>query len=208
MITHHPPFEMIVDYATGALPAGVALVAATHAAMCRECRSVVEQLETLGGVILDDTVGTCDDNLLTSVLDKLDDPEVPNRATTLALDSAFKRLIPRPLRRYVTGNLDDLEWRSEAGLWKEARLPVRGGGLTVSLMRLRPGEVPKHGHYGNEYTLVLAGGYKDEGRQFWPGDFAIKHSADVHQPAIDSDECTCLVVLDAPLRLTGLGEGC
>ena len=208
MISHHPPFEMIVDYATGALPAGVALVAATHAAMCPECRSVVEQLETLGGVILDDTVGTCDDNLLTSVLHKLDDPEVPNRATTLALDSAFKRLIPRPLRRYVTGNLDDLEWRSEAGRWKEARLPVRGGGLTVSLMRLRPGEVPKHGHYGNEYTLVLAGGYKDEGRQFWPGDFAIKHSADVHQPAIDSDECTCLVVLDAPLRLTGLGEGC
>ena len=135
--------------------------------------------------------------------------------TTLTLDAAIKRLIPRPLRRYVTRNLNDLEWRSEAGLWKEARLPVRSSGLpvrssglTVSLMRLAPAEVPKHGHYGNEYTLVLAGGYKDEGSQFWPGDFAIKHSTDVHQPAIDPDECTCLVVLDAPLRLTGLGEGC
>ena len=170
---------------------------------------MVEQLETLGGVLLAGMEPEAlEEEMLTSLLNKLDDPEVPDRATTLALDTAFKRLIPRPLRRYVTGNLDDLEWRSEAGLWKEARLPVRGTGLSVSLMRLRPGEVSKHGHYGNEYTLVLAGGYKDEGRQFWPGDFAIKHSADVHQPAIDSDECTCLVVLDAPLRLTGLGEGC
>ena len=196
MITHHPPFEMIVDYATGALPAGVALVAATHAAMCPECRSVVEQLETLGGVIVDDMVGTCKKNLLTSVLDKLDEPEVSASANTQTLDAATQKLIPRPLRRYVTRSLKDLDWRSEAGLWKEARLPVRSSGLTVSLMRLAPGGVPKHGHYGNEYTLVLAGGYKDEGRQFWPGDFAIKHSTDVHQPAIGPDGCTCLVVAE------------
>ena len=139
MITHHPPFEMIVDYATGALPAVVALVAATHAAMCPECRSVVEQLETLGGVIVDDMVGTCKENLLTSVLDKLDEPEVSASANTQTLDAATQKLIPRPLRRYVTRSLKDLDWRSEAGLWKEARLPVRSSGLTVSLMRLAPG---------------------------------------------------------------------
>jgi putative transcriptional regulator len=173
--------------------------------MCPECRSEVEQLETLGGVLLGDmAVEPLEDKLLTSVLDKLDDPEGSASTTSPALDLATRRLIPRPLRRYVTGNLDDLRWRSVAGLLKEAHLPVRTKGLTVSLMRFRPGVVPRHGHYGNEYTLVLAGGYKDEGRQFLRGDFAMKHSADVHQPVIDPDGCICLVALDAPLRLTGL----
>lgn len=206
MINYHPPFEMIVDYATGALPAGIALVAATHAAMCAECRSVVEQLETLGGVLLGDMEAeACDQNLLTSVLDKLDKPEARASTTTQTLDAATQRLIPRPLRRYMPGNLKDLKWRSIAGVLKEARLPVRTRGVTVSLMQLPPGLAPKHGHYGHEYSLVLAGGYKDAGQQFLPGDFAMKDSADVHQQVIDPDGgCICLVALDAPLRLTGL----
>ena len=202
MINHHPPFEMIVDYATGALPAGVALVAATHAAMCAECRSVVEQLETLGGVLLGDMEAeSLDGKLLTSVLDKLGEPEVPAGANTQTLDAATQKLIPRPLRRYVTRSLKDLDWRSIAGVMKEARLPVRTRGVTVSLMQLPPGLAPKHGHYGHEYSLVLAGGYKDAGQQFLPGDFAMKDSADVHQQVIDPDGgCICLVALDAPLR--------
>lgn len=206
MINHHPPFEMIVDYATGALPAGVALVAATHAAMCAECRSVVEQLETLGGVLLGDMEAKpLEGKLLTSVLDKLGEPEVPAGANTQTLDAATQKLIPRPLRRYVTRSLKDLDWRSIAGVMKEARLPVRTRGVTVSLMQLPPGLAPKHGHYGHEYSLVLAGGYKDAGQQFLPGDFAMKDSADVHQQVIDPDGgCICLVALDAPLRLTGL----
>src|SRR5512134_3860541 len=100
MISHHPPFEMIVDYATGALPAGVALVAATHAAMCPECRSVVEQLETLGGVLVGDMEEEpLEGKLLTSVMDKLEEPKVPASANTRTLDAATQKLIPPPLRR-------------------------------------------------------------------------------------------------------------
>ena len=207
MISHHPPFELIVDYATGALPAGVALVVATHAALCPECRSAIELLETLGGVILKDMgVEACDEDLLTSVLDKLDEPRARASTTTQALDAATQRLVPRPLRRYMPGNLKDLKWRSIAGVLKEVRLPVRTRGVTVSLMQLPPGSLaPKHGHHGHEYSLVLAGGFKDAGEQFLRGDFAMKDSADVHQQVIDPDGgCICLVVLDAPLRLTGL----
>ncbi len=206
MISHHPPFEMIVDYATGALPAGVALVAATHAAMCPECRSAVEQLETLGGILVGDMEAEpLEGKLLTSVMDKLDEPEVPASANTRTLDAATRKLIPPPLRRYVTRSLKDLNWRSIAGVMKEARLAVRTRGVTVSLMHLPPGRAPKHGHYGHEYSLVLAGGYKDAGQQFLPGDFSMKDSGDVHQQVIDPDGgCICLVALDAPLRLTGL----
>ena len=207
MIRHHPAFELIVDYATGGLPAGVALVVATHAALCPECQRAIEQMETLGGVILEDMdVEAGDQNPPTSVLDKLDEPEARASTTTQALDPATQRLIPPPLRRYMPGNLKDLKWRSIAGVLKEVRLPVRIRGVTVSLMQLPPGSLaPKHGHHGHEYSLVLAGGLKDAGQQFLRGDFAMKDSADVHQQVIDPDGgCICLVVLDAPLRLTGL----
>lgn len=207
MISHHPAVELIVDYATGALAAGVALVVATHAALCPECRSAIRQMETLGGVILEDIdVAACEENLLTSVLDKLDEREIRTSTTTPTLDAATQRLIPPPLRRYMPDNLKDVKWRSIAGVLKEARLPVRTRGVTVSLMQLPPGSLaPKHGHHGHEYSLVLAGGFKDAGEQFLRGDFAMKDPSDVHQQVIDPDGgCICLVVLDAPLRLTGL----
>jgi putative transcriptional regulator len=64
--------------------------------------------------------------------------------------------------------------------------------------------MPRHSHRGNEYTLVLAGGFSDGGKQFGPGDFVAKDPSHIHQPVVDDDgECLCLVVLDAPLRLTG-----
>jgi putative transcriptional regulator len=72
-------------------------------------------------------------------------------------------------------------------------------------MRLDPGSVmPVHSHRGHEFTLVLAGGFRDGSQQFLPGDFAVRDASHRHQPIVDDDgQCLCLVVLDAPLRLTG-----
>ena len=72
-------------------------------------------------------------------------------------------------------------------------------------MRLKPGAaMPPHTHRGNEFTLVLAGGYKDQGNQFLRGDFDFKDPSHKHRPVVDNDgPCLCLVVLDAPVKLTG-----
>lgn len=64
--------------------------------------------------------------------------------------------------------------------------------------------MPRHTHRGNEMTVVLAGGYSDNGVSYGPGDFSLKDGDDHHQPRVDDDGvCLCLVVLDAPVRLTG-----
>ena len=53
-------------------------------------------------------------------------------------------------------------------------------------------------------AFVLAGGYKDAGKQFARGDFDVKEVTDHHRPVADEGgECIGLLVLDAPVRLTG-----
>jgi putative transcriptional regulator len=97
MINHHPPFEMLFDYATGMLAEGVALAVATHAAMCPACRSAVEQLEAVGGVLLEEIepepVG---EDLLAAVLARLDEPAGRPAAASDALDEATRELAYSP----------------------------------------------------------------------------------------------------------------
>jgi putative transcriptional regulator len=52
-ITHHPPDDTVLRYATGTLPEAPAIVIATHLSFCPECRHRMETFEMLGGSLLD-----------------------------------------------------------------------------------------------------------------------------------------------------------
>ena len=90
---------------------------------------------------------------------------------------------------------------------RETLLPTAVPGWRVSLFRVTPGGVvPAHRHGGTEYTLVLAGGLTDRsnGDHIERGDVDIASGDHVHRQRADSgDECLCLAVLDAPIRLEG-----
>lgn len=205
MISHHPPPELLLDYAAGALPEALALVIATHATMCANCGSIANRMQALGGLLLEDSEpAAVDDDLLAGALARLDEPAAPMPAPEGDADAETLALVPRPLRRYLGRSLDGLPWRPVGGMFKEFRLPMAGRSLKASLMRLRPGaRMPQHTHRGNEYSVVLAGGYQDAGEAFGRGDFAANDASRTHQPVVDADrECLCLVVLDAPLKLT------
>ena len=63
--------------------------------------------------------------------------------------------------------------------------------------------MPLHDHTGLEMTLVLRGSYHVGDKRFGPGllELADKDVTN-HQPMIDEGEdCICLVVTDAPIRL-------
>lgn len=208
MIKHHPSKEILLDYAAGAIGEGPALAVATHAAMCRECAEQVEMLEAVGGALLEQVrPEPVSDALLEQTLAMLDEPE-PARIAVPRVDTESVSQVPEPLLRYIGRGLAHLGWRRVGGLVaavEEVRLPIAARNVKVSLMRLKAGSLmPKHSHRGNEITLVLAGGFSDGGNQFGPGDFVAKDPSHTHQPVVDDDgECLCLVVLDAPLRLTG-----
>lgn len=205
MINHHPSLELLFDYATGSLPEPVALVIASHASLCGQCRDQVRSVESVGGVLLE-SIEPVDvsDGALKSVLTRLNEPEVAATRQPAASDPETADVVPEPLLPYLGRGLAHLAWRGVGRKFEEASLPLTIKGFKASLMRLKPGaEMPVHTHRGTEYTLVLAGGYKDGGEQFIRGDFDRKDSSHEHRPVVDtSDSCLCLVVLDAPVKLT------
>jgi putative transcriptional regulator len=206
VITHHPEAEILVDYAAGTLTEGMALAVATHAWHCAECRETIADLEAIGGVLLE----TCPpveltDGAFDAILARLDEPGPPRTpAPSPSVDDTI--VVPAPLARYIGGRIADLAWRRVGRLYDEVRLPLSTATVKASLMRFRPQTlVPHHTHRGREYTVVLAGGFSDAGKSFGPGDFNALDSSHHHQPRIDDDgDCLCLVVLDAPLKLTGV----
>lgn len=208
MINHHPADELLFDYAAGALGEGPALAIAGHVAMCEACQEHVAMLEAVGGALLEGIRGEpVSEGLLAATLAMLDAPEPAQvEASSERLPSGDP--IPEPLLPYLGRGLANLAWRKVGGIIaavEEARLPVAAKGIKVALMRLKAGSLmPMHTHRGNEYTLVLAGGFSDSGKEFGPGDFVASDSTHTHQPVVDDDgDCLCLVVLDAPLRLSG-----
>lgn len=205
MINHHPPLELLFDYATGSLPEPVALIVASHASLCERCNDQVRSVENIGGVLLDSVEpAEVDEGALAAVMARLDHPEVSAARPRTVAENTVDAVVPEPLLPYLGRGLAHLAWRGIGRMFEEVPLQTTIKGFKASLMRLKPGsEMPVHTHRGTEYTLVLAGGYKDNGEQFVRGDFSFKDSSDEHRPIVDADEpCLCLVVLDAPVKLT------
>jgi putative transcriptional regulator len=206
MILHHPDEEILLDYAVGNLSEGLALVVATHVCLCSDCSAHVRLIETCGAALLDDVPeDSVDEHVLKGILERLDAGEPVPRQPITHLDAETEALLPGPLRRYMTKNLVDLDWRAAGRLFEEYRLPLARKDVRAGLYRLPAASlVPKHTHRGQEYTVVLAGAYRDGRNNFRRGDFSAMDASHQHQPVVAPEgPCICLVALDAPLKLSG-----
>jgi putative transcriptional regulator len=207
MPTHHPGDELLIAYASGSQDEPVALLVATHLALCPRCRREVARLEEIGGIILDDQeTETIGEGSLERMLARLDEPDTEATAPSPlpARPSGSDMLVPRPLRDYLGAGLDSLEWKSFRGL-DESELLAEVPGFRTRIMRIKSGAaMPMHTHGGTELTLVLAGGFSDELGHFLRGDLAEADGSVEHKPVADpGEDCLCLAVTEGPLRLTG-----
>jgi putative transcriptional regulator len=204
MPNHHPSDALLVAYGAGGLSEALALAVAVHLAACSGCRAKVNEVEAVGGALLEDLPeaplrgGALDDTLR-----RLDDPVV-----TPVRDSAptGASTLPDPLRPYI-GSLSEARWRRVAPGIRQIEIGARTpAGGSARLLRVAPGTtLPNHGHGGIELTVILSGSYSDEIGRFGPGDVAELDAETVHQPLADTDEdCVCLIATEAPLRFTGL----
>lgn len=202
MISKHPGDELLLDYASGALPEAAALAVACHVSRCPACRNEVARLESVGGAAVHEiSPEAMPADSLDAALARLD--EEPADAPAPPAETGDPSL-PYPLRRYLPQGLSALNWRKRRDIVETAALDVSPGGYITRLMRIRPGKaVPDHSHRGNEYTFVLEGGYSDGSDRFGPGDFQAADQSVDHYPVASAEGCLCLVVLDAPMRLTG-----
>ena len=207
---HHPGDEMLWRYASGALSEPFALLVATHLTLCPSCRRTVDEYEAMGGALLE-TEGeqAVSKDLRSRVMASLDQPilacvsdkDAPEEAERMAETALY----PTALREAVEEAMQSGGWRRLGRGLEELRLLTSQSGYVTRLMRISGGvALPQHTHSGQECTLVLAGGFSDSTGHFIRGDVAIADPTVDHSPvADDGEDCICLAVTDAPLRLTG-----
>lgn len=200
---HHPDAAFMAEYAAGALDQGWSLLLASHLAYCPDCREVHENDQALGGALLDGLAPApmqADSFDLVMARAHRHAPELPPKPRR-----AVGTTLPSPLLDFMGGDLKDVSWRWVMPGLEECVLMQRAGHSKVSLLKIAQGRgMPRHAHEGNEGTLVLSGGFVDQSGSFTQGDVSMADEAYEHRPVAMRDEpCICLVVTDAPLRLTG-----
>jgi putative transcriptional regulator len=200
--THHPTQQLLVEYASGAAPEAVALLVATHLALCPACRHNAELLDLVGGAVLE---GAQQGAEPTGGLLDLDEAALDMRAARLAEPPPPRgmpshpewRNFPEPLRSLVPRtSRGRIDWTFNMPGLRYLDLPLAWGDIAVRISVLLGGSVfPRHGHAGLELSMVLSGGYTDRGDDYVRGDVSVAgpsltHHLDIHR----GEPCVLLVV--------------
>jgi putative transcriptional regulator len=198
----HPSDDHLIEYAAGALPRGMALLAASHLTFCPRCRDRVARFETIGGALLRaaDPSGVAPPDFA-AVAARLSEPEAPKAAGgALAADP----ILPNPILRELGAGAAAIRWRRLLPGLADFRLEGDPG-EDVRLFRARPGaRIATHTHEAEEATLVLAGSIADDGRTYRRGDVSLSGPEDDHSPrSAGPGDCVCLIVLSGRMRFTG-----
>ncbi len=202
MSKHHPSQDLLMEYAAGTLPLAQSACVSIHIESCDQCRRQVQQMTELGASLLESlepvAVG---DAQLNAVLARLDEE------TPLAYDNNRRDerdSTPAILQRLMRGDFSDLSWKNIGSSLRISYLKTGDPRHEFALYHIRAGgRIPNHTHHGSEMTLVLQGGFSDANGSYHEGDFLFRGPEDDHAPtALQSEDCICLAVLDAPLKFT------
>ena len=202
-VLHHPAEEILADHAMGRLTRGQGLVIEAHIGHCPVCRAAVEQMETVGGALLDALPATAmAPDALDRLLARIEEPQPPPPAAAPppkgleGIDlSAVLGGLPVGRRRWLG-----------PGVWIRPLLSERGGESNTYLIRGGPGmQLIQHGHTGPEFTCVLKGAYADPTGRYGRGDFQFADQGLDHGPLSDpAEECICLISAEGPMQMHGL----
>lgn len=203
MIKHHPNSDLLMSYGAGALGESWSIGIATHLAFCPNCRVGVDEIEELGGVLLEDSEPTMmSDKSFGALLTNLD---VEKKVEEYIGKDSENFSLPQPLRDYVDIGLDSIPWKTIGGGVSYFKLVTRDLGQ-AHLLKISPGTpVPEHGHNGRELTLVLKGSFKDEYGTYFRGDLQDVDEEIVHHPVAGGvEDCICFAVTDSPLKFNNI----
>ncbi len=199
--------ELLLDYATGSLPVAPSLVVATWLTLNPAARRQLGALEAIGGALLEESrPASLAAGAKAALLARLDEPqdETLDEAQSAPPPVAGGRGLPAPLAALLPAPLEALPWRRRMPGLKDWDLPALAGGKARLMRVAGRTRIPHHTHNGLELTLVLDGAFEDGGRTYAAGDLQLADPSVDHSPAVTRREaCLCLVVTDAPVRLTG-----
>ncbi|MEM1154096.1 MAG: ChrR family anti-sigma-E factor [Pseudomonadota bacterium] len=205
MAKYHPDLDLLTEYAAGTLPLAQAACVSVHMSYCEQCRRTVSQLQDVGASLFEGLQGeTVSDSVLNSVLGQLDD-EAPLSYVASQDHASPIGKTPAILQRLMNGDYTDLVWKKITSSLSISYLKTGDPNYEFALYHIKAGgKIPEHSHRGAEMTLVLEGGFSDADGSYHEGDFILREPGDAHAPtAVQSEDCICLAVLDAPLKFTG-----
>ena len=195
--THHPPTELLVDYATGAMSDGEALMVGLHLDACPSCRRGVIAALTLGGTFLEDiTPARVPPSLFQRTLAAIDAAEDRAGSEAAAPVPNFAAGWPERLRAHLARRPVGA-WRWLPAGFRALRVPVEDELKRLWVMVAPGGRGPlSHRHLHEEWTVVLEGGFSDETGIYAAGDFAYMDTGDEHRLTAEPGEgCVCLILL-------------
>lgn len=199
MLNARPIDMLMAGYAAGTLNAPLHALVGAHLVLSPQNRAFVSALEGVAGeaaVAVAPQPLSKRDRMLAAILGDGAAVDAPRLATP---DAVF----PAPLARLV-GSSDTLRWRFKLPGVKEYRVAETESGEAILYWVKAGRALPQHTHEGDEFTLLLKGGFTDPLGHYRRGDIAIGDDELDHTPVADRDEdCICFAVTDAPLRLTG-----
>ena len=202
MAKYHPDLDLMTEYSAGTLPLAPSTCVSVHIGYCEHCQRLAGQLSDVGANLFEELeplpVG---DVQLDAVLARLDETPPLKYASDTSRDSSAA---PPILQRLMSGDFSDLTWKSIGTSLRISYLKTGDPDHELALYHIKAGgRIPEHGHRGNEMTLVLEGGFSDADGSYHKGDFLFRRPGEVHSPtALQSEDCICVAVLDAPLKFT------
>ena len=208
--THHPSDALILAYGAGTLDEAAALLVASHMALCQRCRTVAEEVDAIGGALLEGLAPTSlAEGALEATLAQLDAMPAEARPTVRqsVLSDPTLADIPMPLRGYLAGGLDGLTWWPLRPGLRQAKLLSVAGGSTARLFPHRAGGGGSAARPRRQ--RVYPGAARCLCRRARPFRSRAMSARPTRRSCTDAvaecdGPCLSLIVTDAPIRPTGL----
>ncbi len=209
----HPSSDMLLNQAMGNTSEAESLVILAHATYCKTCKEEIAKYESVGGNYLNNNEkADVSTNLLEKVFKQIDKTEQISEKSNYTdykiksslTDSSIR--IPSFISSYLHKKQDTSSWTSTINNVRYTNLNFKDKNITGRFIEIPPGKsMPRHGHEGDEATLVLHGGYSDERGNYNKGDLVIASDSEVHSPVASKDlGCLCLVIYSGSIRFKGL----
>jgi len=212
MIRFHPDENMLAEYSSGILDSALAITVKTHLQLCPVCRQKAANFDAIGATLLansgvdtEDARGAEELEHSFSDLMKRIKSSQETRSVTKAKAREQRSDLP-PMVSALIPKDSKLKWHRVTRFLKQANLSAGQEKYEVCLHKIeRGGRVAKHDHRGLEVTVVLQGAFSDENGTYEKGDFIVREPGQKHRPqATLNQDCLCLTVVEAPVKLTGL----
>lgn len=194
--------EWLAMHSAGTLSPFKELVLACQAELRPELNETLGLIDHAGGVLLESAKGEdLSAGFMDALAGRISEQAAAEPAAQVQAAADTPEWMPPALSDYIRRRGIRLKWRASGGGVQRASLGRTRSGERLYLLRAGAGTpLPQHTHAGQEWSLVLSGGYTADGAQYIAGDLHQEDETVMHELRIDNDgPCISLVADEGKL---------